>query len=131
MPRRSMLDGRKDLPANIRFELCVDYKGPILKGKGRCWNWLGTLQPKTGRPLISVNGKLIYAYRYSYEAWHGPVPEGMVLLHECDNKICVNPNHVRPGTQLENIADMDRKGRRGKRGPSTKVGKPRRKKPSD
>lgn len=120
------LDGRHDLPPEVRFELQTNRKGSRHPTLGWCWHWLGTLHPKSGRPLITVKGKLLFAYRWAYEYYVGPIGADLVLLHQCDNKLCVNPSHMKPGTQAENIADMDRKGRRGKRGPSAKVGKPRR-----
>jgi hypothetical protein len=119
------LDGRHDLPAEVRFELQTNQRGARHPTLGWCWHWTGSLHPKTQRPVITVGGKLLFAYRWAYETYVGPIGEGLVLLHLCDNKLCVNPAHMRPGTQQENIADMDAKGRRGKRGPTTRVGKPR------
>lgn len=119
------LDGRHDLPAEVRFELQINKRAQRHPTLGYCWNWTGCLHPKSGRPIITVGGKLLFAYRWAYEYYVGVIDPGLVLLHQCDNKLCVNPAHMKPGTQQENIADMDRKGRRGKRGPSTKVGKPR------
>jgi hypothetical protein len=42
---------------------------------------------------------------------HGEIPDGMFLLHQCDNKICVNPEHLKPGTHAENMAEMKERGR--------------------
>lgn len=54
------------------------------------------------------------AHRYAYEQAHGPIPEGFVILHECDNPSCINPEHLRAGTQADNLADMTDKGRRAR-----------------
>jgi hypothetical protein len=54
----------------------------------------------------------MYAYKWSYQFHKGEeVPSGKVVMHKCDNKICVNPEHLELGTQLDNIADMVAKGR--------------------
>ena len=45
------------------------------------------------------------------EEAHGPIPDGLLVLHSCDNPSCVNPDHLRVGTQAENIQDRDAKGR--------------------
>lgn len=67
------------------------------------------------------------AHRASYEFFKGEIPVGMNVCHSCDNIICVNPDHLWLGTQLENMQDMIRKGRRasakGKNNPNCKLSK--------
>jgi hypothetical protein len=59
---------------------------------------------------------MMKAHRASYEAFKGPIPDGMHVLHQCDVTECVNPDHLFLGTQLDNVRDMMTKGRAKKRG---------------
>lgn len=65
------------------------------------------------------------AHRYSYELESGPVPDGFLVLHRCDNSLCVRPDHLYLGTQFDNMRDMKRRGRerkaRGAANKSTKL----------
>lgn len=75
-----------------------------------CWLWSGVLAENGyGRPLWK--GKKYYAHRLSYSAFHGEIPKDGCVLHECDNRACVNPAHLWLGSQLQNIEDMKNKKR--------------------
>ena len=54
------------------------------------------------------------AHRAAWIFTHGEIPDGMFVLHKCDNPPCVKPEHLFLGTHKENMKDMTRKGRRGK-----------------
>jgi hypothetical protein len=76
-----------------------------------CWEWHRALTG-AGYGNYWAHGKWILAHRFAWERLHGPIPEGLHACHRCDNRKCVNPEHLFLGSQLENIKDMDRKGRR-------------------
>lgn len=78
-----------------------------------CFEWPNG-KTAAGYGQMTIRGKVEYAHRVFYEAAHGPIPEGHVVRHTCDNPPCVNPNHLVSGTQLENMADMVARGRSGK-----------------
>lgn len=81
-----------------------------------CWLWTGALND-AGYGMISdragtVSGSTAKrAHRMSYELHKGPIPDGLHLLHSCDVRKCVNPDHLSVGTNQDNIADRVSKGR--------------------
>lgn len=76
-----------------------------------CWLWTGPYYPN-GYGRITSKGKEILAHRLSYKLYKGQIEEGKVVMHTCDVRCCVNPDHLKVGTQKENLHDMYDKGRR-------------------
>lgn len=77
-----------------------------------CWLWDG---PCYGKPLLrpyfNCDGIRVLAYRTSFLLFKGEIPEGLNVCHTCDVSICVNPDHLYAGTQLQNMLDAIERGR--------------------
>lgn len=91
----------------------------VEKTKG-CWNWsAATFHHGYGCFGVKVADgkyKTRYAHRLAYEELVGPIVDGLFVLHKCDNRRCVNPEHLFLGTQVDNMRDCSAKGRKpGKR----------------
>lgn len=67
-----------------------------------CWQWMGA-QNGNGYGRLRVDGRAALAHRVAYEVLVGPIPEGLQTDHTCRNRGCVNPDHLEPVTQRENI----------------------------
>ena len=97
-----------------RFWSKVDKNGPLpdqsnphYEGLGQCWQWTGRLRDGYGQfDLIQSSSN---AHRASWQIARGDIPHGMFILHQCDNRSCVNPEHLFVGTKLENALDRERK----------------------
>ena len=104
---------------NLRnFWRRVDKNGPLpdqsiphYRGLSQCWTWLGSLHPQKGYGQLGWNGRLIYVHRFSWILANGAIPDGMRILHRCDIRSCVNPDHLFVGTDEDNARDRESKSR--------------------
>lgn len=91
-----------------RFWLKVDKSA----GPNACWPWTGYCHP-TGYGQNGARIKEKFAHRIAWQIVHGPIPDGLYVLHHCDNPPCCNPGpkHLFLGTQKDNLCDAKQKGR--------------------
>lgn len=76
----------------------------------KCWIWTGAVS-HSGYGAACLDGRQMSAHRIAYTLHHGPIPDGMLVCHTCDNKLCTNPKHLFIGTTMDNMADKMNKGR--------------------
>lgn len=94
-----------------QFELKKRFLNKVNKTK-YCWDWIGSKNSRSGYGIISVNGVHRKAHRISWEIFNNKeIPQGLNVLHKCDNKKCVNPKHLFLGTLSDNNKDRMTKGR--------------------
>lgn len=81
--------------------------------KTNCWEWTGN-KSNSGYGTFAHEGKKLYAHRESFKFHNGPIKKCLYVLHKCDNKLCMNPDHLFVGSAKDNSEDMMKKGRQAK-----------------
>lgn len=94
---------RPPSPVPERFWSKVDQSGD-------CWLWTAN-RDHDGYGQFTMDGRHRKAPRVSFELVKGPIPDGLCVLHSCDNPPCVRPDHLRIGTRLENTRESIARGR--------------------
>lgn len=79
-------------------------------GEDECWDWTGPLG-QGGYGLTNINKECWRAPRIAYSLKYGQVPKGLLVLHTCDRRTCVNPKHLYASTHEKNMEDMKTRGR--------------------
>ena len=82
---------------------------PVRPGLTPCWYWTGAILPIGYGVLYARTWGDNYAHRWSYKHYKGEIPAGHEIRHICDERACVNPEHLETGTHAENIMDAVRR----------------------
>lgn len=90
------------------MQLPERYHQKYEKTENGCWQWTDACHPRDGYGFFKLDGRSQYAHRLAVGLEKG---QPGVVMHTCDNPGCVNPDHLRVGTQQDNLADMHAKKR--------------------
>ena len=102
-----MVNRRKFVPPGNRE---LRFNGVRQMSDDKCVVYSGSIN-YSGYGVIKVGGKTLKAHRLAWVQEYGPIPDGMYVLHSCDNRSCINIKHLRLGTQQDNMDDRTRRNR--------------------
>lgn len=100
----------KALPVLSEKDIARFWSKVKIISEGECWEWLGGKTPE-GYGRFWLKGKLVGANRIAWFLKNGPIPDGMLVCHDCDNPPCCNAKHFFLGSHKKNTQDAVRKGR--------------------
>lgn len=94
----------------------------VKQESSECWIWTGG-KNQSGYGVFRPNrpASMMLAHRFAWTEYNGEIPEGLFVCHHCDNRACVNPNHLFLGTHQDNMDDMVCKNRCGQVGPKPEI----------
>lgn len=99
---------RSNMPEDVFRSIDTHNNDPTV-----CWEWTGATGGRDGRGYMNLDGRKQMAHRIVYEIFNGPIKEGLVIRHTCDNPRCCNPFHLELGNRRENELDKYRRDRMG------------------
>jgi hypothetical protein len=108
MPR-----GYPQRPKPTPEQTAARFWSKVEKGQG-CWTWTAG-RNADGYGWFKISGGPKVAHRVAWELTNGPIPEGLIVRHRCDNPPCVNPGHLELGTHKDNRRDCSQRGRASSR----------------
>ncbi len=83
----------------------------VEKKENGCWAWKAGTRGDTGYGSFCMDCKTMGAHQASWILFRGPITAGLLVLHTCDVRLCVNPDHLYLGTRLDNAQDAKERGR--------------------
>lgn len=100
-------------PINLNDQDIVRFWAKVaIVAQNDCWQWQAA--SSKGYGVFKIKNIQMYAQRVAYTIEYGAIPDGLVIMHKCDNPLCVNPKHLQAGTTNDNVQDRNRKDRQAK-----------------